>query len=184
VTSYENFWLATAAAAPVIALAAAVALPDTSSIYREDFQQSLDEWFGTTTKLCAVLQAAGATEAVVKEASEMDLRSVMKEPLAKITLPLRVIAAGIRWTAVGNVVLQAVVLTFSLAALAYNVDVMPRWLAIILTVGGILLLAATVFMVSSYRRGASRGAKLLDEQMPGVVRDFFLTGSKDARGTD
>jgi hypothetical protein len=41
VANYENFWLATAAAAPVIALAAVVALPDSSSITEKFFNAPL-----------------------------------------------------------------------------------------------------------------------------------------------
>lgn len=177
VTPYENFWLATAAAAPVIALAAVVVLPDASGLYEEGVQHTVDEWFGPTKKLRDAVQAAGATEAVVEAVSQIDL-SDMKKPVAKATFRLRVISAFIWWTVIANVVLQAGLLAFSLAALAYNVDVIPRWLAIVLTVGGILLLAFTVSLVSAYRRSLKEFPKMMERQMVGSVQEIILEVSK------
>lgn len=172
-TSYESFWLATAAAAPVIALAAVVALPEASGIYQHELQHIMDEWFGTPTGLRAAMQAAGATEPVVEAMSDIDL-SPLRETVAEMTLPARILAAVIRWTAIGNVMLQAVLLAFSLAALAYNVDVMPRWLAIVLTVGGILLLAATVSLVSDYRRATRKLPRMIEQRMIEICKEILL----------
>jgi hypothetical protein len=180
-TSYENFWLATAAAAPVIALAAVVALPETSGLYRDDLQRIIDEWFGTPTKLRAAMQAAGATELVVEAMSDIDFPA-MKGGVTKTVIPLRVVAAVTRWTAIGNVMLQAVLLAFSLAALAYNVDVMPRWLSIVLTVGGILLLAATVSLVSYYRKGMKELPEILEQQMIEMCKEILSAPSKTVEG--
>src|SRR5262249_34833233 len=66
VASHESFWLATAAAAPVIALAAVVALPDTSGIYR-DVQRTFDEWFDTPAMFNTAMLAAGVSKPVVDE---------------------------------------------------------------------------------------------------------------------
>jgi hypothetical protein len=161
VTSYESFWLATAAAAPVIALAAVIALPDASGIYREDIQHAIDEWAGNTEKLRSTLRTAGFKESELGVVHSVDFPA-LKKSLAKTTLLFRVIADAVRWTAIGNVLLQAVLLAFSLTTLAYNVEVLPRWVAVVLTVGGILLLAVTVSLVSAYRRRASEVAKAFE----------------------
>jgi hypothetical protein len=123
------------------------------------------------------MQAAGATEAVIESVSQIDT-SDLKKPLAKATFRLRVTTAAIWWIAIVNVVLQAVLLAFSLTALAYNVDVIPRWLAIVLTVGGILLLAATVSLVSAYRRNAKQLPEMIERQMAIIAPQITLEVSK------
>ena len=136
VASIDTFWLATAAAAPVIALAAVVVLPDTSGMYRDDVQPVIDEWFDSPANFQAAMRTAGASEWVVEAVSAINLADAKEKVVrAKATRSLRVLVASIRWTAIGNVLLQAVLLALSLAALAYNVHVMPPWLAIVLPVG-------------------------------------------------
>jgi hypothetical protein len=49
------------------------------------------------------------------------------------------------------VILQAGLLAVSLAALMYDRDVTPPWMAIFLAVGGIVLLAATVEVEARFR---------------------------------
>lgn len=58
----------------------------------------------------------------------------------------------------GNLIVQAGLLAVSLSALAYRRDVMPAWVAIVLAVGGILLLAWSTGMAVQYRRRWAEGA--------------------------
>lgn len=44
-------------------------------------------------------------------------------------------------TTLVNLIIQAALLAVSLSALAYDQDIMPLWLAVILATGGIVLLA-------------------------------------------
>ena len=166
VANYENFWLATAAAAPVIALAAVVALPETSTITTKFLQRTVDDWFGNPARTRSMMLAAGAVGPALEVLSNIDFSDVRAKAnkLRPIVL-LRVIAAAIRWISICNVLLQATLLAFSLATLAYNVDVMPRWLAIVLTVSGIVLLAATVSLVSDYREAATTFSEMFENQM-------------------
>jgi hypothetical protein len=182
VASYENFWLAIAAAAPVIALAAIVALPDTADMY-QDVQRTLDEWFDSPAKLHAALQAGGATEAeAVKAMSEVDLATA-KTRAVRGARPLRVIAAFIRWITIGNLMVQAALLALSLEILAYDVHVIARWLAIVLTVGGIVLLAVTVSLTSEYRTLAKAFPEMLRQQAAKQFKAGPPTASETARGT-
>jgi len=183
VASIDTFWLATAAAAPVIALAAVVVLPDTSGMYRDDVQPVIDEWFDSPANFQAAMQAAGASEWVVEAVSAINLADAKEKVVrAKATRSLRVLVASIRWTAIGNVLLQAVLLALSLAALAYNVHVMPPWLAIVLPVGGIVLLAITVLQVSSYRRAAKAFPGMLEKGFSQIFNEALSAASKTGRG--
>ena len=53
--------------------------------------------------------------------------------------------------AIVNVLLRAGLLAVSLTALSYGRNVMPPWVAVVMAVGGILLLAITVSAVPEYR---------------------------------
>lgn len=173
VASYESFWLATAAAAPVIALAAVVALPDTADIYQA-VQRASDERYGASAEFRAALQVFGTTGATAVEAvSEID----------RATRRLRVWAAFLRWTAIGNVMVQAVLLALSLVALAYNVHVIPRWLAIVLPAGSIVLLGATVSLTSEYRWLAKAFPEILEEAFTKQRGKMLPTTSETAQGT-
>lgn len=55
-----------------------------------------------------------------------------------------------------NLIAQAVLLAVSLAALACNRDVVPPWLAIVVTVGGVGLLAWTLLRGAAIRPDAER----------------------------
>jgi hypothetical protein len=55
-------------------------------------------------------------------------------------------------TTVGNLIVQAGLLTVSLSALAYQRELIPAWVAIALAAGGILLLAWSTSMAVHYRR--------------------------------
>ncbi len=178
VTKYESFWLAIAAAAPVIALAVVVVLPDTSGVTGDVFQPIIDDWFDSPEKFRAALKAAGAGGPVLEAMSDIDLTGAKADAKAKArstTLGIRGIAAAIRWIAIGNVMVQAVLLALSLVALAYNVDVISRWLAIVLTVGGILLLAATVVMVSDFNTMAAGLPKMMEKLMTNQMEELLKT---------
>jgi hypothetical protein len=181
VVLYESFWLATAAAAPVIALAAVVALPDTSEVTGDVIPRLVDDWFATPAKVRAAMQAAGAVGTALEVLSKFDYTATGPDYAARRAAavrairPLRVAMAAIRWTAICNVLAQAVVLALSLTALAYNVDVMPRWLAIALVVGGILLLAATVSLVSSYRKATALLPEALQKGMTEQFKELLAS---------
>jgi len=109
-TYHESFWLATGAAAPVIALAAVVALSDALQTER-DAKSPYGIWaasWGTAT----------------------------------VTSMISIL----------NVIVQAALLAVSLSALAYGQNVMPPWVAIVLAVGGILLLGWTLAIGAAIRR--------------------------------
>ena len=119
---HESFWVATSAVAPVIALAAVVALPDVALI-------------GKATVLRDMIQR--------RQPSDQDR--------AKQTLLVGE-AQNTRkwaWTAwmitLANLIIHAGLLVVSLCALALRQDIMPFWVAIFLASGGILLLALSTF---------------------------------------
>lgn len=127
-TFHESFWAATSAVAPVIALAAVVALPDAAtligranSILQGTLRQSSNEYAGQETFLA------------------MRARETRHW-------------AWIAWLAtLANMMIQAGLLTVSLCALAYRQDIVPLWLAIVLATGGILLLAWSTFVSANWR---------------------------------
>ena len=55
--------------------------------------------------------------------------------------------------------IQAGLLAVSLTALGYERDVMPLWVAIVLAVSGILLLALIVSVVLAYRKLSVKAAE-------------------------
>ncbi len=112
---HESFWVATSAVAPVIALAAVVALPDATSIV------------GRATHDRAIAE--------MRPSARDDPFAIA---VARATQRWSLLAWGITLV---NLIIQAGLLTVSLWALAYNQDVMPPAPAIILAAGGILLLA-------------------------------------------
>jgi len=127
VAFYESFWVATSAAAPVIALAAVVALPDAStvrSVASRRYRRRRDQ-IGDRHPLEAIFEPLPGA----RELSMLQARSAWSASL-------------LVWgTTLVNLVVQAGLLAVSLSALAYQQNVMPPWLAIFLAVGGILLLA-------------------------------------------
>jgi hypothetical protein len=182
---HESFWLAAGAAAPVITLAAVVALPDSSAALRGAFalrwtaelrKQEAEARKREAMLLDALKAEDEATRRLAelrKEASRSSdpaIRS-LAEPHRETDVPsldenlIRAIrdvsdevpagrkkasAKGLYESAMlilrislGNVIIQAGLLAVSLAALAYHRDVVPPWMAIVLAVGGILLLAWT-----------------------------------------
>ena len=143
VVLYESFWLASAAAAPVIALAAVVALPDTSEVTGDVIPRLVDDWFATPAKVRAAMQAAGAVGTALEVLSKFDYTATgpgyaaRRAEAVRAIMPLRVAMAAIRWTAICNVLAQAVVLALSLSqfqlacnrlgAVGDDIVVVSRW---------------------------------------------------------
>lgn len=159
VAFHESFWLATSAAAPVIALAAVVALPDLSAspravlVLRAEvaLQRAYDE-IKRRTKVSGDTSALSAD--LLKSVTDGPRNSLAEELGLSAEPPwdrLRTLARLHQWLSFGNVITQAGLLAMSLAALAYARDVVPVWVAIILAVGGILLLAWTSVAGASIR---------------------------------
>jgi hypothetical protein len=119
VAFHESFWVATSAAAPVIALAAVVALPDASTIAHI----ASGNWYRTRVRY----------------------RDTRRHPTAGVEITAARLTrwqAWLTWWAIFvNLIVQAGLLAMSLSALAYNHDVMAPPAAIILAAGGILILA-------------------------------------------
>ena len=59
-----------------------------------------------------------------------------------------------------NLIAQAVLLAVSLAALAYGLDLVPPWLAIVVAVGGVALLAWTLLREVGMRDKVERVIRL------------------------
>jgi hypothetical protein len=160
VAFHESFWVATSAAAPVIVLAAVVALPESSTSFRTvsalRFLASLDRTMAATRRKLAEMGGDTSTMSLtdmlkisteagedtsVSLAAELDeMRRTLSEPPWDRLYALAMVN---RWLSFANVITQAGLLAVSLAALAYGRDVVPPLVAIILGVGGILLLAWT-----------------------------------------
>ena len=114
---HESFWIATSAVAPVIALAAVVALTDALTL----------------------VGRISILESTLKERSEGD--PWLQNYLARRAQDTRKGAWAAGLTTLVNLIIQAALLAVSLSALAYDQDIMPLWLAVTLATGGILLLA-------------------------------------------
>jgi hypothetical protein len=133
VVFHENFWVATSAVAPVIALAAVVALTDTMTI----------------------LGRVSVVESAVQQNPNHD--SWIQDRLAGTARDSR------KWTLIAglitliNLIIQAALLAVSLSALAYDQDIMPLWLAVTLATGGILLLAWGTFLSALQRWNLDSG---------------------------
>ena len=131
VAFHESFWVATSAVAPVIALAAVVALPDASTMVD------------------------------VTARSRRTIHPVDRVPFRFVFATRRTVVRLARWwslliwgTTIFNLIAQAGLLAVSLWALAYNQDVMPPLAGIALAAGGILLLALTATVASNFDRWA------------------------------
>jgi hypothetical protein len=134
VAFHESFWVATSAAAPVIALAAIVALPDASTVVDV-----------ASRRLQLAQQVRGS--------DPLDSDAVRDEVL---TREMRRQASQVRGTTFFNLLLQAGLLAVSLWALAYNQAVISPPDAIIMAVVGILLLSWTTTRTAAFRRLAAR----------------------------
>jgi hypothetical protein len=127
VSFHENFWLAASAAAPVITLAIVVAIPDAANMR---------------------FRAAGAMRAAedqrrVSEVSgphDRPSRDSVRDRAGESLWATRWAVQVTRWNVrlcYANLIAQAVLLAFSLAALANGLDLVPPWLAIVVAVGGV-----------------------------------------------
>jgi hypothetical protein len=125
VSYHDSFWLATGAAAPVIALAAVVALPDIAVMERR-------AW---------IRYAKGAIPPDLKQ----------KDPAGDLPKQLWHAVNLIWYVSLFNMIIQAAVLAVSLSALASEQNVVPPWIAIVPAVGGIILLAWTLAMGVRFR---------------------------------
>jgi len=59
---------------------------------------------------------------------------------------------------------------------------MPPWLAIVLPVGGIVLLAITVLQVSNYRRAAKAFPGMLEKGTSQIFKEALSAASKTGPG--
>jgi hypothetical protein len=116
----EAFWLATSAAAPVIALAAVVAVPDATDI-------------------------RDATGGALMDRAEENAPVFFARKLART-------GTALHRAALTNLLVQAGLLAVSLTALAIGGDVVPPWVAIVLAVGGVLILAWTAMTGVALRK--------------------------------
>jgi hypothetical protein len=128
VSYQESFWLATSAAAPIIALAAMVALPDTADV----------------------------TFATAREVSRLRQRTAPPDTSRSEIVKLVYRGLAVNFGSLINLLVQAGLLAVSLTALEVGVDVMPPWVAICLAVGGLLLLAWTLVVGRNLRRQLQR----------------------------
>jgi hypothetical protein len=122
-------------AAPVIALAAVVALPSSVS--------------ALVDAEVALAQSAKAGPALKFERSLLPALTMNEHEAHR---RLGTIGRWIRILTVANMIIQAGLLAVSLSALAVGRDVMPPWIAIVLAVGGILGLAQTLTWFAYFRK--------------------------------
>jgi uncharacterized membrane protein YbhN (UPF0104 family) len=142
VAFHESFWVATSAAAPVIALAAIVALPDLSSTLAKTTQD-------VRTARDGRRPASGENPAADPEMAQARLEWRLSMLYWAITIV--------------NLFAQAGLLAFSLWALADKQDLMPLGLAILLAVIGILLLAGSTMFVINLRYSRDSAGKPDDD---------------------
>jgi hypothetical protein len=144
VSFHESLWAATSAAAPAIVIAVVIALPDVTTVLNWTTRQgggrletgySDEEGEGTPRRAEVGTESAGLTRKPGYSPGFMQK------------------LAGLIWLlTVLNLIIQAGLLAVSLSALAARQDVMPTPVAIVLAVGGILLLAWTTAMTARGRR--------------------------------
>ena len=142
VTYHESFWIAASAVAPVIALAAVVAMSDAASIMGEARRAEY------SMRMSRIL--AGAR--LLDEAYRRDLAAAQQDRVAEGEAR----GAG-KWSLIAwlgtllNLAIQAALLAVSLWALAYHEDVIRPWVAIIPAIGGIVLLACIALVAAEQR---------------------------------
>ncbi len=165
---HEAFWVVAGTAAPVIALAALVALPDTSDMYEDLGQAMLDESLLSIKQFYALHQVDFDTQ-LAKE-----YRKLIGAPDELVESRFfKYFTTVIRLSAIGNVFLQAGLLAAGLAALAYDRDVIPPWIAVILAVGGVLLLAGIVSAIAKYRKMKIAIVKGVNEKLPEAFQELL-----------
>jgi hypothetical protein len=125
----ENFWIAASTAAPVITLAIVVVIPDAAGIrFRAENRKH---------ELRHHPVPAADPEKFEKR-------------LLKLERAVQVTRRNVR-LCYANLIVQAALLAVSLAALAYTRDFVPPWLAIVVAVGGVALLAWTLLRGAGIR---------------------------------
>jgi hypothetical protein len=163
---HESFWLATSAAAPVIALAVAVALPDVGTAFEDAtvrrqtaelvasvYEVEASPW-GLGDKVISRV-ISNFRQVVYNEGSETssyetDESMASHELFVARKFYRRALA---NWSAaLASIGIQAGLLGFSLSALAYDRDLLPLWLAIASAVGGILLLTGILALSNRFQR--------------------------------
>ena len=130
-TYHEAFWGATAAAAPIIALAAV----------------AQDPGAGSWATLTLTLKPAWWVWLKPDDEDSDDEDSAAR---------LKSTIFAIRVLTISNVIAQAALLAVSLSALAAAQNVVPPWVAIVGAVGGILLLAYTLIRSANVRKSLER----------------------------
>jgi hypothetical protein len=133
VSFHETFWVVTGTAAPVIALAAIVSVRDVSDDV--DAMQALPR-------------------ELEDRASQLG-KTILLVYYRDWCANWGVVTSIVEWA---NIALQAVLLAFSLLSIAYARNAFPLWIAIVVSVAGVLLLAATdlVMMAGRQKTGLKR----------------------------
>ena len=127
---HESFWVATAAAAPVVALAAIVALPDTSVAVEEVYRHRHDPVVSE--------RARNGRQVIVARLWSRNMAYVWSQLVWMVSIV--------------NLLLQAALLAMSLLVLVYDQEVIPPWAAIVFSAGGILLLTWSSTSAAAFRR--------------------------------
>jgi hypothetical protein len=150
VSFHENFWLAASAAAPVITLAIVVAIPDAANM---------------RFRAAGAMRAAEGQRRVSEVSGPHDRpsRDSARDRTGESLRATRWAVQVTRWNVrlcYANLIAQAVLLAVSLAALAYGLDLVPPWLAIVVAVGGVGRLAWTLLRGAGIRDGVERAIRL------------------------
>jgi hypothetical protein len=150
VSFHESFWLAASAAAPVITLATVVAIPDVAN---------------TRFRAAGALWAADGQREIFEVSGREGtpgydtVRDRIDQSLTATRWAVEVTRRNVR-LCYANLIAQAALLAVSLAALAYGRDLVPPWLAIVLAVGGVALLAWTLLRGAGLRDQVERAIRL------------------------
>ena len=171
-TFQESFWLAASTAAPVIALAAAVAVPDSATAVR----MVSVLWFPSEARkrfsqLLEDRNSPSLDKVSKSEPEDLEGKSLDEVYQTLTHIPLNKLysrAINNQRLSLFNVIIQAILLAISLTALGYDEDIIPQWAAIILAVGGILLLVQTLATGAFIRtqldnRKLDKGSSPLDD---------------------
>ena len=145
VSFHENSWLAASTAAPVITLAVVVVIPDTAGIR---FQAERKK--RALLDLVASTVSAASTETPPVPTADPDGPT--------LEWAVRVTRRNVR-LCYANLMAQAALLAVSLAALAYSRDFVPPWLAIVVAVGGVGLLAWNLLRGAGIRYWVERAIR-------------------------
>ena len=140
VSFHESFWIAASTAAPVITLAIVVVIPGAAGIR---------------------FRAANREQELLDlrvPATDPDKAAKLEKRLMKLGWAARVTRLNVR-LCYANLIVQAALLAASLAALAYTRDFVPPWLAIIVAVGGVGLLAWTLLRGAGVRDRVEQAIK-------------------------